>query len=97
MPSDRQLSLLGKPTKEQTLALVGWLALSNAFGPVAADISFDGHGLPTHATRWVGELMAVAGRGHRKPIAQTQQTIPNRRRKVKARKNKVGLATGPHC
>lgn len=96
MPSDRQLVLLGKPSKEQTLALVGWLALSNAFGTVAEDIGHEKSGLPAHATRWVGELMALTGRARPAHRAQQQATPRNRRRTVKARKNTSGLATGRH-
>lgn len=90
--------LAGEPSKEQTLALVGWLAMANAFGPITADdVDLRGHGLPPHATYWVGQLMALTGRGHRRRYPTDQNVISNRRRRVRARRpHDGGLVTGKH-
>lgn len=90
----RDLKLLGGPNKDQTLALVGWLALCNAFGRVTTDdVAFSRDGLPTYATRWVGAIMACAGRGHREMTGDRQDVVGNRKRIVKARKSAIGLTT----
>lgn len=98
--TERDLKLLGYPTKEETLALVGWLALCNAFGQVTAEDyeylrrGLRGNGLPAYVNRWVGEIMATTGRrGHRKMTNPIQDTVGNRKRKVVARRSRVGLTT----
>lgn len=92
--TERDLRLLGYPSKDQTLALVGWLALCNAFGKVTTeDIPIRGEGMPVEATRWIGQIMAAAGRGHRNMTAETQTVVVNRKRKVAVRSNRVGLTT----
>lgn len=91
--SERDLALLGYPNKEQVLALVGWLALCNAFGDVAHDVDFRREDLPVEATRWVGSIMAVAGRGHRNMTAERQVLVPNRKRRVVARSTRSGGLT----
>lgn len=92
--TSRDLVLLGYPTKEQTLALVGWLALCNAFGRVTADDpEFRCEALPLEATHWVGSIMAVSGRGHRNMTAERQNTVADRKRKVAARRA-VGRSIG---
>lgn len=86
--------LLGRPSKQQTLALVGWLALCDAFGQVTSEhVPIHAKGLPPDATRWIGELMALAGRGHRNMTADKQQVVSNGKRRVKARKSPQGLTT----
>lgn len=91
---DRQLPLLGLPSREQSLALVGWLALANAFGPVTVEDTLDWSELPTDLTPLVSALMAGVHRGRRKTYAAEQRVIRNRKRRVKARKSKHGLTTG---
>jgi hypothetical protein len=91
----REMRLLGNPSKEETLALVGWLTLMNAFGDVVTDTRFTARELPPFALRWAGDLMTAAGRGHvQSSKAPRQQVVSNRKRKVKVRKG--GLATGRH-
>lgn len=92
--NQHDLRLLGYPSKEQTLALVGWLALCNAFGKVTDDdVPIRRDGLPLEAARWIGQIMAAAGRGHREMTAPVQTIVGNRKRKVAARKSKTGLTT----
>lgn len=93
---NRQLVLLGEPTKRQTLDLVAWLALSNAFGRVTEDMSCaDVRGLPPQASRWINELMSAAGR-KRKTVPADRRVLANRKRKVRVRKGRGELATGAH-
>ena len=94
--TDRELALLGEATRKETLALVGWMALANAFGNVCEHPVNFGEELPgSRAASWVGSLSRVAQRresaGKRK---YRQDVVSNRKRKVKARKASCGLATG---
>lgn len=96
--TNHDLKLLGYATKEQTLALVGWLALCNAFGQVTTEDkeqlrqNLRGRGLPAHANPWVGEIMAASGiRGHVEMNRTTQDAVSNRKRKVVARRSREGL------
>lgn len=92
--TSRDLRLLGMPTKEQTLALVGWLAMCNVFGKVTTDeVELRCESLPLEATRWIGAITAVAGRGHRNMTASRQTAISNGKRKVAARRSRSGLTT----
>lgn len=92
--TNRDHCLTGYPTKEETLALVGWLAMCNAFGKVTTDdVELKCESLPTEATHWIGSIMASAGRGHRSMKAAKQTTISNRKRKVAVRRSRSGLTT----
>lgn len=92
--TERDLRLLGYPSKEQTLALVAYLSLCNAFGKVTTEEMPTRHErLPIEATRWVGQIMAVAGRGHRAMTAQEQTVVADRKRKVAVRRSRDGLTT----
>lgn len=76
-----------KPGREETLALVGWLTLCNAFGPVVrGEVRFHPRELPSPiARRWVGYLMSVA-RGKPSRRQRVQTVIPDRRRRPKVRR-----------
>lgn len=94
--SDRQLSLLGEATREETLALVGWMALANAFGNVTDHAVNYGEELPgRRAVNWVGSLSRVARlRGGASKSAHRQQVLSNSRRRVRVRYASDRLATG---
>jgi len=93
---ERQLLLLGEPTKQQTLDLVAWLALSNAFGKVCSDVDHrDMCGLPPQASRWINQLMAATGRV-RKKVPADRRVLSNRKRQVRVRRGRGELATGAH-
>jgi hypothetical protein len=96
--SDRELFLLGQPTRTQTLELVGWMSLNNIFGHVTDSVC-RGDELPSEQTaQWIGGLTGVTGyRGakgdqHRK---KRQRVLPNGRRRVRATvATNGGLSTG---
>ena len=96
--ADRQLALLGMPTRNQTLALVGWMALTNAFGTVTDHSVRYGEELPDSlAASWAGGLSRVARvRDGAGKAAARQQVLSNRRRKVRVRRQEGRLATGQH-
>lgn len=97
--SDRELSLLGEPTRNQTLALVGWMVLANAFGEIS-DGAIDRYEQKPSATaeRWIGGLSRSAQIRPRqeKKNRRTQDVMKNRRRKVRVRATAGALATGSH-
>jgi hypothetical protein len=94
--SQRQLCLLGYPSREETLALVGWMALSNMFGEGCADEVALTEKLPSQsASRWIGDISMVAGlRGRRSSdVRRHSQDVPKDRvRQVRARKRVGALA-----
>jgi hypothetical protein len=94
--SERQRCLLGYPSREETLALVGWMALANMFGEVCADEVPLTESLPSQsAARWIGDLGFAAGlRGRRSSdVRRHRQDVPkNRVRQVRARKRVGALA-----
>lgn len=93
---ERQLVLLGEPTRDQMLDLVAWLALSNAFGRVCDDVDHrDMRGLPPQASRWINQLMSKTGRVRRK-VPHDRLVLGNWKRKVRVRKSRGELATGAH-
>lgn len=93
--SDRELHLLGQPTRRQTVELVGWMVLNNIFGSVTSDVC-DVEELPSRqAAQWIGGLTGMIGfRGPKKQRAKRQHLLPNERRKVRVRSGGYALATG---
>lgn len=98
--SDRELHLLGQPTRNETLALVGWMSLNNIFGPVTDSVCGVDELPDEREAQWIGGLSGITGfRGakgdqHRK---QRQRVLPNRRRRVRATAAaNGGLSTGKH-
>lgn len=93
---DRQLALLGEATRQETLALVGWMALANAFGTVTDHSVRYGEELPSRrAVSWVGSLSRVARlREAAGKAVYRQQVLANRRRKIRVRRENGRLATG---
>lgn len=96
--SDRELFLLGEPTRQQTLHVVGWMVLANAFGQVCDEPVNYGEELPSRTFRnWVGSLSVTAKRRDKRRFRAATQSIPaNRRRRVRVRKTRHELATGKH-
>lgn len=97
--SDRELHLLGQPTRQQTAALVGWMALNNIFGTVTSHVCDAGE-LPTaREAQWIGGLSGITGfRGAKgsQHKAKKQRVLPDRRRRVRVTNAKFGLSTGAH-
>ena len=95
--SDRELHLLGQPTRSQTVELVGWMVLNNIFGITTSHVC-DVDELPSRqAAQWIGGLTGITGfRGPKKQRAKRQQLLPNERRRVRARSSQYSLATGKH-
>ena len=96
--SDRELFLLGQPTRNQTLELVGWMSLNNIFGHVT-DTVCGSDELPSEQTaQWIGGLTGVTGyRGAKgdQHKHKRQRLLPNRRRRVRATvATNGGLSTG---
>lgn len=96
--SDRELYLLGQPTRNQTAALIGWMSLNNIFGSVTSHVC-ESNELPTaQEAQWIGGLSGITGfRGPKKRRAKRQDVLPNGRRKIRATKpTNGGLSTGAH-
>lgn len=98
--SDRELHLLGQPTRNETLALVGWMSLNNIFGPVTTSVCAPNELPSEQVSHWIGGLTGVTGfRGskgnqHRK---KRQRVLPNQRRTIRASAaTNGGLSTGQH-
>ena len=96
--SDRELYLLGQPTRNQTAALVGWMSLNNIFGSVSNHVCGSDE-LPTaQEAQWIGGLSGIIGfrgRKHDQHKKKKQRVLPNRRRKIRAtHSTNGGLATG---
>ena len=93
--SDRELHLLGEPTRHETLALIGWMSLNNIFGLTTYHTSRGNELPPDYVAHWVGCLRGVIScdKVNRAP---EQDVVPDSRRKVVARTAKFGLATGAH-
>lgn len=93
--TDRELTLLGQPTRAQVAHLVGWMALANAFGDVSADPICSGERLSHTEMRWIKGIARKAGvstlREHKG--VDRQQISGNRKRKVTARRSRMGLVT----
>lgn len=68
--SDRELHLLGQPTRSETVALVGWMAVTNLFGDVGANGPFVPNGGSRQPTPTLVELSK-----HELPPAQVAQWI----------------------
>jgi len=98
--SDRELRLLGQPTRNETLALVGWMSVTNLFGDIGATGRFVPHGgirqpTPTRVELSKYELPpALAAqwigglRGlsgtAREVTPESQQCLPNGLRRIRA-------------
>lgn len=93
--SDRELHLLGHPTRNETLALVGWMALNNIFGFTTNHVCSERELPPDYVAHWVGCLRGLKG-SDKVNRAAVQQVLPNSRRKIVVRKAQYGLATGTH-
>lgn len=97
--SDRELALLGQPTRSEVLSLVGWMALANAFGPLCSDGPTDTREpLPSRTARyWIGGISQSA-RIKRVQLGKNtgQNVLANKRRKVRVRVGNGELATGRH-
>ena len=95
--SDRELHLLGQPTRAQTVELVGWMVLNNIFGSITSHVC-DVNDLPSRqAAQWIGGLSGITGyRGYKgsQHRAKRQNLLPNHRRRVRATTAKFGLSTG---
>lgn len=93
--SDRELYLLGQPTRNETLALVGWMALNNIFGFTTSHVCGSRELPPAHVAHWVGCLRGLKGSDKVNRAAE-QNVLPNERRKVLVRRAHGQLATGAH-
>ena len=85
--SDRELHLLGEATRNETLALVGWMVLSNLLGKVV-DHELDHLDPlpPMRVCRWIGSLNKATGfRGDQFRRALNQNVVPNSKRNVRVR------------
>ena len=95
--SDRELHLLGQPTRPQTVELVGWMVLNNILGTITSHVC-DVEELPSRqAAQWIGGLTGMIGfRGPKTQRAKRQHVLANERRKVRVRSSRHSLATGKH-
>lgn len=93
--TDRELTLLGEPTRAEVAHLVGWMALANAFGEVSADPICRSERLSFTEYRWVGMIArhAKVRDAQARKLAARQDVPGNRKRKVVARRSKMGLVT----
>lgn len=91
--SDRELHLLGQPTRQQVHHLVGWMVLANLLGDVVDDEPATRDELPSmEAARWIGLLgKAASARKGSKRRSYKQQVSSNRTRQVRVRKGKNGV------
>jgi hypothetical protein len=93
--SDRQLALLGHPTRKETLALVGWMSVAGLLGPTVTDpVGVSERLPPKHAAYWIGGLGKVASRRCGSDNRKYRQDVPgNRTRQVRVHKGKGALAS----
>lgn len=95
--SDRQLALLNLPTRKETAALVGWMALANAFGNVTeSPVNYGEEIVSRRVREWVGGLSTNCGIRRKKDLRPKQDVLNNQRRKVRVRTSCNELATGRH-
>ena len=96
--SDRELHLLGQPTRNETVALVGWMSLNNIFGPVTDSVCGSNELPSEQVAQWIGGLTGVTGfRGAKgdQHKQKRQRMLPNRRRTIRATAaTNGGLSTG---
>lgn len=89
----RELAMMDGLTRQETLALVGWMALANAFGEVSEGGLSDGERIPKRAQYQLGVLMRKIGRPTIRFKTASQQTPSNFKRQVRARTSQFGLTT----
>lgn len=92
---ERDRALLGYPTRQETLALVGWMALANMFGEVSRDeVSLREPLPPQSAAYWIGDISKVVARraAISSPSSYRQSVPANRVRQVRVTKAVGALA-----
>ncbi len=87
--------LLGYPTRNETLALVGWMSVAGLLGPTVVDPVDSSEKLPPkHAAHWIGGLGKSASRRNGSSKRSYRQSTPgNRIRQVRVRKGNGALAS----